>query len=510
MTFCFFSTFVYSSEVEELVPLYTGDEGEGVPNEFLVAARIGRFYKQLSEIYRNSTGKDLKQPRDKQGGRTGGSRGSEPKRLGEFARYLLEKSGVEIVKEYRIGRWVAAWLRANSSVIDQIRQYTSEIDFIETNHKVRALSDGRPGYRVLKQSVATPLDVFKYTDIGGTDAPETEANCFRQSTGDTFWGLGRISSRSKPSYRSATYRYTDQDDGTGVDIYVLDSGVYADHNEFEGRVISQYTAGEHEAEGSGDKNGHGTHVASICAGRQVGVAKAANIISVKVLDSEGRGTSIAAIEGLEYAVEQIKAEAEMLRRPTRAVINLSLGADTGIYAMDAAVKAVVREGIPVVVAAGNSYVDACNSSPARVREAITVGATGNADTFASFSNYGSCVDILAPGQNIVGAFIGSTSTLASAKGTSQAAPFVAGVVARYLSSFDPEVEPLPSVEQIRHYVISTATRDVVALQGSARNTPNRLLFKACDGEPDAGIPLKTSHLSLCLGVLAAVVYTRCY
>ncbi|KAH7094146.1 peptidase 1 [Auriculariales sp. MPI-PUGE-AT-0066] len=243
------------------------------------------------------------------------------------------------------------------------------------------------------------------------------------------WGLGRISHTNPVSGTitalNYTYTYSDTYQGQGVDIYIVDTGINLNHVDFTGRVKFGWT-------GTGlnqtDDHGHGSHVAGIAAGTRYGVAKQANLISVKVLDSAGSGTLANVVGGFNY----VGTAAKSTGRPSLASASLGGSASTSI---DDAVSALTSAGIHVVVAASNSNVNAANTSPARVASAITVGAIGQSDEKASFSNYGAIVDIWAPGVSITSAGASGTSSTIVYSGTSQATPHVTGLGALYLSQY---------------------------------------------------------------------------
>jgi hypothetical protein len=237
------------------------------------------------------------------------------------------------------------------------------------------------------------------------------------------WGLDRIDQLDPPV--DGTYAYDSS--GAGVTAYVVDTGIRSTHSEFAGRVGSGAFVDFGDGRGVEDCNGHGTHVAGILAGTVSGVAKAATIVPVKVFNCSGSAFTFDVIAGLNWIVgDHLPGEP--------AVVNMSLGSPTAFEPLDAAVRAVIADGITVVAAAGNSSVSSCGVSPARVLDAITVAAINSNDTRASYSNFGPCNDVFAPGTGIVSADIAGDRSFATRSGTSMAAPFVAGAVARFLQS----------------------------------------------------------------------------
>ncbi|MFF0479057.1 S8 family peptidase [Streptomyces sp. NPDC004284] len=270
------------------------------------------------------------------------------------------------------------------------------------------------------------------------------------------WGLDRIDQTDLPL--SGTYTYPDSA-GSGVTAYVIDTGVRITHSEIAGRAVNGYDAVDGDSVAQ-DGNGHGTHVATTIAGSTYGVAKAAKIVAVRVLDNNGSGTTAGVIAGIDWATADHTAGAP-------AVANLSLGGGAST-ALDNAVKNSIADGITYAVAAGNSGTNASSSSPARVAAALTVGATNNTDAKASWSNYGSVLDLFAPGVSITAGWNTSDTATNTISGTSMATPHVAGAAAVYLAG-----HPSATPAQVATALVNGATPNKVTSPGSG--SPNRLL-----------------------------------
>ncbi|GIZ39996.1 hypothetical protein CKM354_000335400 [Cercospora kikuchii] len=247
------------------------------------------------------------------------------------------------------------------------------------------------------------------------------------------WGLQRISTASalKGSESSLDYTYNFADDslGNGVDIYILDTGLYAQHNVFDGRANMLWSFDGDMR----DNDGHGTHVSGTAAGSILGVASKAQLYGVKALDSNGLGSSSDVIAGIDYVIRRHEEQLRSGKDYTGSVISMSLATSEPVQAIDTAVSAALGAGIHVCVAAGNNGEDACQSSPASSGgskgSAITVGAIDMDNQRASFSNHGSCVDLYAPGVNIISSWIGKPNMVNSLSGTSMATPHVTGIIA---------------------------------------------------------------------------------
>lgn len=274
-----------------------------------------------------------------------------------------------------------------------------------------------------------------------------------QSNAD--WGLDRIDQKNLPLDSAYSYLQT----GSGTTAYIVDTGILSTHQQFSGRVLSGYTAIS-DGNGTSDCHGHGTHVAGTVGGSTYGVAKNVSLVPIRILGCDGSGASSNVIAGLDWILKNGK-------KP--AVVNMSLGGEANA-SLDSAVENLFNNGYVMVVAAGNSNTDACSSSPARVSKAITVAATDSTDTRASYSNYGSCVDIFAPGSQINSSWIGSNTATKVLNGTSMATPHVAGVVAEMLQSTS-----TATPQTISTNLLNQASSNVVK---NPSGSPNRLLYKS--------------------------------
>jgi subtilisin family serine protease len=273
------------------------------------------------------------------------------------------------------------------------------------------------------------------------------------------WGLDRIDQRSLPL--SGTYTYNNT--GAGVKAYIIDTGIRFDHAEFGGRATSGYDAVD--GGNADDCNGHGTHVAGTVGGSTYGVAKSVSLVAVRVLDCGGSGSWSGVIAGIDWATANHAAG-----QPAVANMSLGGGASTSV---DAAVKRSIADGITYGIAAGNGNQggvaqDACKYSPARVPEAITVGATTQSDSKTSWSNYGACVDIFAPGYQIKSAWYTGSSATNTISGTSMATPHVVGVAALYLQS-----NQGASPATVASALSANSTKGVVT---NSKTANNNLLF----------------------------------
>lgn len=280
-------------------------------------------------------------------------------------------------------------------------------------------------------------------------------NCNTQK--GATWGLTRTSE----TVLNPDGLYSYASDGTGVTVFVIDTGIYIEHTEFGGRA----TWGTNTVDTkTTDGNGHGTHCAGTIGGTTYGMAKRANLVAVKVLSDSGSGSTQSVIDGISWSVNNKKGP---------SLGSMSLGGGKSAT-LNSAVSNAVNAGLIMVVAAGNDNRDACNYSPASSPEAITVAASDNKDTKASFSNYGTCVELFAPGVAITSAWIGGPSSINTISGTSMACPHVAGQVAKFLQH-----NPSASATEAKAWLDTNSQKGLIKNIPVAPKTNNYLLFADC-------------------------------
>lgn len=300
------------------------------------------------------------------------------------------------------------------------------------------------------------------------------------------WGLARISHRDRLNLGNFNKYLYDNAGGEGVTAYVIDTGINVKHVEFDGRAQWGKTIPLNDLDIDG--NGHGTHCAGTIASKHYGIAKKANVVAVKVLKSDGSGTMSDVIKGVEYAAQAHLKESKNNKKFKGSTANMSLGGGKS-PALDMAVNAAVSAGIHFAVAAGNENQDACNTSPASAEKAITVGASTLSDDRAYFSNWGKCVDIFAPGLNILSTYIGDTNReTASLSGTSMASPHVAGLLTYFLSlqpdsdsEFYDASKHGVTPAQLKKKLIAYSTKNVLTDLPDP-DSPNLLIYNGAGGD----------------------------
>ncbi|MBC6446334.1 S8 family peptidase [Actinokineospora xionganensis] len=268
------------------------------------------------------------------------------------------------------------------------------------------------------------------------------------------WGLDRVDQQSLPLNQKYSYATT----ASNVNAYIIDTGINLTHTDFGGRAVSGRDTVDNDADAT-DCQGHGTHVAGTVGGSAYGLAKGVKLIAVRVLNCQGSGTNAGVIAGIDWVTaNHVKP----------AVANMSLGGGASTT-LDDAVRRSVAAGVSYAVASGNSNANACNYSPARVAEALSVNASDINDARASFSNYGTCTDLFAPGVNIKSAWIGGSTATNTISGTSMASPHVAGAIALYLAA-----NPSASPATVHSAIVNAATANKITNPGTG--SPNKLLY----------------------------------
>ncbi|KAI1775014.1 oryzin precursor [Hypoxylon cercidicola] len=364
--------------------------------------------------------------------------------LAALAAPILEARGDAIP-----GKWIAV-LKPEHSTERVLSSVTDILGGVTPKHSYEIGSF--KGYSIsasdsLINSIAN-LDEIAYIE---PDVKVSIASLISQSVAP--WGLARISSR-KPG--ASEYRY-DESAGEGTYAYIIDTGIFVEHPEFEGRA--NFGANFVEGSKDADENGHGTHVAGITGSKTYGVAKKANLVAVKVLNADGSGAISQVIAGLQWAVDDMNSNS----RVGKAVGNISLGALRLLSSsVNSAAAAAVKAGLFLAVAAGNGNIDASLYSPASEPTVCTVGATAADDSRAPFSNFGALVDVFAPGVDIISTWNNGSTGIIS--GTSMATPFVTGL-GTYLLGLEGPRDPIALCERIQEL----ATRDVVADAQSEHN-----------------------------------------
>lgn len=354
-------------------------------------------------------------------------------------------------------------LSANQSPSERQASVQALAAKISSNVKgkvLRQYSNGIPGF-VLKMDAAELNNLRKDPRVLLIEQDQIMQTTATQNS--ATWGLDRIDQANLP----LNYDFNYELDGSGVNAYIIDTGILTSHSDFGGRAVSGWDFISNDADAS-DCNGHGTHVAGTVGGSTWGVAKNVNLTAVRVLDCNGSGTSSGVIAGIDW----VTANAQF-----PAVANMSLGGGNS-PALDAAVNRAIDAGITFAVAAGNSNINACSGSPNKVPAAITVASSTRTDSRSSFSNWGSCIDLFAPGSDITSTW--SNGGINTISGTSMATPHVAGAIALYLQAH-PEATPAEVTASLKGY----ATLDKIS---SLNGSPNLLLNIEFDEESDLPTP----------------------
>ncbi|KAF9731061.1 hypothetical protein PMIN06_003608 [Paraphaeosphaeria minitans] len=353
---------------------------------------------------------------------------------------VLDLAGVELKETYSVGGVKGFTFDGDDAILD-IFENLGAIKSVEPDFKMWASVP--VGFRTPTAGVFPFANGTNGTLVSQQDSP---------------WGLGRISHR-EAGVEAYTY---DSSAGEDTYIYVIDTGINTEHNDFGGRAtIGKSLIASSDGE---DDQGHGTHCSGTAAGTTFGVAKKANLIGVKVLGADGSGSNSGVLRGIEWAVNDATEKGRM----NRTVLSMSLGGPFSQTTNDA-IQSAVEAGAFVSVAAGNEGEDASKSSPASAPQACTVGATTDRDAMASFSNFGKLVDIFAPGEDIASAWIGGATATNTISGTSMACPHIAGLAA-YLIALEGPRAPAALCERIREL----ATKD--AITNSVRGSPNLIAY----------------------------------
>lgn len=358
----------------------------------------------------------------------------------------------------------------SADLIDEIRK-REEIEYVEADQIMYAMNVNfkpKAAKKIMKEFLG-PVNAMKKSK--GPEMKKKPKFLFEKKSTlmeqeDAPWGLKRLSKAADKSLKSIfaleqdSYKYPSSA-GKDVDVYIIDTGINVDHEEFEGRAKWGKTIPLFDLDIDG--NGHGTHCAGTIGSKTFGVAKKANLIAVKVLRTSGFGTNSDVIKGVEWVAKQARKNAKTGRQ---SAANMSLGGGRSVT-LEKVVDRAVEFGVHFAVAAGNDAEDACEYSPAAASGPVTVGASTSADTMAYFSNFGKCVDIFAPGLDIKSTWIGSKDAVNTISGTSMASPHVAGVMALYLG--EGKWTPKALKEELKSHALKQVIHTVPS------DTPNLLL-----------------------------------
>ncbi|KAF9573220.1 serine protease [Mortierella alpina] len=381
----------------------------------------------------------------------------------------------QVDHEYDFGTWKGYAGQFSSDFVKELETH-DDVEYVEEDTLMWAWGVDPDGGAVSDEQVgsAAPLDTNQEAPVSATssstDASDFDSNAVVNgrsinlqyySLKAASWGLTRIAERERDLAKDYSYMSSA---GADVDVYIIDSGVYAEHSDFGGRAfnLANFVYSEKDT----DTCGHGTHVAGIVAGRRYGVAKAARIQAIKVLDAEGQGSTSQVMAGINFMIKHAA------KNPNpKKVINMSLGGQVSRPVNDAVRVAVSQYGLPFFVAAGNTGDDACQYSPAGVKEAFAVGGSDRSDRVGWYSCTGQCVNIFAPGSGITSDWIRSPSSAHVLDGTSMAAPHVAGVAALFLGAGN----TYSSAQGLYDDLLRLSTKNIISGQ-MARETTRNLLY----------------------------------
>lgn len=342
--------------------------------------------------------------------------------------------------------------KMSEALIEEIRK-RPEVKYVEPDQVMYAMDlvNGKSRKELIRNAVYS----ISHSKPSPKLRPEMRITDIHKQDGAP-WGICRVSHGNRP-LDMTKYMYP-RTSGEGVDVYIVDTGINIAHHDFEGRAKWGATIPEGDIDIDG--NGHGTHCAGTIGSRSYGLAKKATLIAVKVLRTSGFGTNADVIKGVQWVIESAK------RSRKKSVANMSLGGGRSLT-LEYVVNEAVRSGVHFAVAAGNDNENACDYSPAAAKGPITVGASNIRDQMTFFSNHGPCVDIFAPGMDILSTWIGSRDATNIISGTSMASPHVAGVLALYLGEEDYDPESLKEI------LVKHANKGL--LSDLPRHTENRLL-----------------------------------
>lgn len=373
--------------------------------------------------------------------------------IAEHMTKIRASAGMSVLKSYDFFGFRGYAVHAKG--VDTIESFLTapEVDHYEQN---QIFTTNRP-------VGAAPLPPFEKvgnrTDLSKNRVLAAQCNVQEEAT----WGIVRTAESDLNI--DGLYTWSDVADGSGISVYVIDTGIYLENIEFEGRAVWGYDAVDDPSPET-DENGHGTHCAGTVMSKSYGVAKKAKAIAVRVLDAGGSGSTAGVVDGIQWAAKDGAGKL--------SVASMSLGGGLS-SALNRAVATGVAAGIPFVVAAGNENTDACTKSPASEPSAITVMCSDSTDTFCYFSNYGTCADIIAPGMGITSTWIGSPYSVNTISGTSMSCPHVAGVAAKLLSQEGPQT-PAYIKAELGHL----AGQGYIKKVPTIKKTLNSLLYDPCN------------------------------